>query len=149
MRTCDHKGNVALDESTIVSDIHQVFERYGPTFVELAVGNRSDVAALLNFYGAPMRFVGDTFHLVMKDDAAIIGRDGVGGELDRLHQAHFGASTLEKWDVKVLNRQAALVDALWMRRDAAGATMERFTVKYLITLTTEGWRITSAITTSA
>jgi hypothetical protein len=149
MRTSDHKGNLALNESKIVSDIHDAFERYGPTFVELAAGNRSDVAALLNFYGAPMRFVGDTFHLVMKDDAAIIGRDGVGGELNRLHQAHFGASTLEKWDVKVLNRQAALVDALWMRRDAVGATMERFTVKYLVTLTTEGWRITSAITTSA
>jgi hypothetical protein len=134
--------------SQIVTEIHKVFESYGPTFVDLAVGKRSDTDALLNFYGAPLRFIGDEFHFVMADNAAITGRNGIGGELDRLRHAHFGASTLEKWNVKVLNSRAALVDALWLRRDAAGELIARFSVIYLVALTPDGWRITSAVSTS-
>jgi hypothetical protein len=136
------------NESKIVSDIHELFGRYGPTFVDLAAGKRSDVDALLAFYGAPLRFVGEDFHLVMKDNADITGEDGIGGEIHRLWHAHFAGSTLKKCHVTVLNAQAALVDALWMRRDSAGALMSRFGVLYLVTLGTEGWRITSAVNTS-
>ena len=74
-------------EAEIISQLHDFFQRYGATFVDLAVGNRSDVDALLEFYGAPLRFVGSTFHMVMKDDAAITGADGMGGEIDRLRRA--------------------------------------------------------------
>ena len=48
----------------------------------------------------------------------------------------------------MLNARAALVDALWVRRDGAGALMARFGVIYLVTLTADGWRITSAVDTS-
>jgi len=79
----------------------------------------------------------------MKDDAAITGQDGMGGEIEKLHQAHFAGSTLDKCDIKVLNNRAALVDALWLRRDSAGSIMSRFAVIYLVTLGTA--RITSAV----
>ena len=138
----------AMNEAHIVAELHQLFEQYGPTFVELATGKRSDVDALLAFYGAPLRFIGPTFHLVMKDNAAITGPDGMGGEIERLRQAGFAASSLEKSDITVLNARAALVDALWVRRDSSGKVMARFAVVYLIALTAEGWRITSAVNTS-
>jgi len=137
----------AAIETTIVSDIHEMFGRYGPAFVDLAVGTRSDMDALLDFYGAPLRFIGPSFHLVMMDNAAILGPDGMGGEIDRLRKAHFAASSLERCDVSVLNNRAALVDALWLRRDARGALLARFAVTSLVTLTAEGWRITSAVNT--
>jgi len=124
-----------------------MFERYGPTFVDLAVGKRSDMNALLEFYGAPLRFVGATFHMVMKDDAAVIGPEGMGGEIDRLRKANFAASTLDRCNVCVLNDRAALVDAMWLRRDINGALMARFAVIYLVTRVTDGWRITSAVST--
>lgn len=136
---------VASSESEIVSEIQEMFGRYGSTFVDLAVGKRSDMEALLDFYGAPLRFIGPTFHMVMKDNAAITGPDGMGGEIDRLRRAGFAGSALDKCQVKVLNLRAALVDALWLRRDNAGAVMERFGVTYLVALTTAGWRITSAV----
>ena len=59
------------NESAILAEIHKFFSRYGSTFVELADGERSDLNALLDFYGAPLRFIGPNFHMVMKDDAAI------------------------------------------------------------------------------
>jgi hypothetical protein len=140
-------GTLSAGTSEIISDIHEMFERYGPIFVDLAIGKRSDMEALLEFYGAPLRFIGPTFHMVMKDDAAITGPDGMGGEIGRLRQANFAESTLDRCNVSLLNAQAAMVDALWLRRDAKGALMARFAVIYLVALTAEGWRITSAVNT--
>src|SRR5260370_36833644 len=147
MNHSEQKTASRENASQIVYDIHEMFERYAPTFVDLAVGKRSDMNALLEFYGAPLRFVGATFHMVMKDDAAIIGPEGMGGEIDRLRQANFAASTLDRCTVRVLNDRAALVDAVWLRRDANGALLERFSVICLVTRATDGWRITSAVST--
>ena len=147
MDQSEQNGTSTASTSQIVSDINEMFERYGPTFVDLAIGKRSDMDALLEFYGAPLRFIGPTFHMVMKDNAAIIGPSGIGGEIDRLRQANFAASTLDRCDINVLNDRAALVDAVWLRRDAKGALLARFAVVYLVTLATDGWRITSAVST--
>jgi hypothetical protein len=140
-------GASTASTSQIVSDINEMLERYGLTFVDLATGKRSDMDALLEFYGAPLRFIGPTFHMVMKDNAAILGPAGMGGEIDRLRQANFAASNLDRSDINVLNDRAALVDALWLRRDNKGKLMARFAVIYLMALTEEGWRITSAVNT--
>ena len=140
-------ADLTVNESRIIADIHEMFGRYGPTFVDLAVGKRTDMDALLDFYGAPLRFIGPTFHMVMQDNSAITGPNGMGGEIDRLRQANFGASTLDKCNVKVLNDRAALVDALWLRHETSGALLARFAVTYLVALTSDGWRITSAVST--
>ncbi len=140
-------GASTASTSQIVCEINEMLEHYGPTFVDLAIGKRSDMDALLEFYGAPLRFIGPTFHMVMKDNAAILGPAGMGGEIDRLRQANFAASNLDRCDINVLNDRAALVDALWLRRDNKGALMARFAVTYLVALTEEGWRITSAVNT--
>ena len=116
------------NESAILAEIHKFFSHYGPTFVELAVGERSDLNSLLEFYSAPLRFIGSNFHMVMKDDAEITGEDGMGGEIGRLRHAHFAGSALDRCEIKVLNTQAALIDALWVRRNTAGAVMARFGV---------------------
>jgi hypothetical protein len=148
MNPAIRNANSVANEPEIVSEIRDLFSRYGPTFVDLAIGERSDVNALLDFYGAPLRFIGSNFHMVMKDDDAITGKEGIGGEIRRLRHAHFAGSTLEKCDIKVLNAQAALVDAVWLRQDSAGA-VARFSVMYLVARTAEGWRITSAVDLSA
>ena len=57
-------------------------------------------------------------------------------------------SALDRCDIKILNTQAALIDALWVRRDTTGAVMARFGVIYLMALTERGWRITSAVNIS-
>jgi hypothetical protein len=142
------KTAAVSNESAILAEIHEFFSRYGPTFVELADGKRSDLRALLYFYGAPLRFIGPNFHMIMKDDAAITGEEGMGGEIGRLRHAHFAGSALDRCDIKVLNKQAALIDALWVRRDTTGAVMTRFGVIYLMALTERGWRITSAVNIS-
>jgi hypothetical protein len=139
--------SAASNQSKAISEISELFERYGPTFVDLAVGKRSDMDALLEFYDAPLRFIGSSFHMVMKDKEDITGQDGIGGEIGRLRHAHFAGSTLDKCDVKILNARAAFVDAIWLRQDSAG-TIERFNVTYLLGLTQHGWRITSAVDTS-
>jgi len=136
------------NEPAILAQIHEFFSRYGPTFVELADGERSDLNALLEFYGAPLRFIGSNFHMVMKDDAEITGEEGMGGEIDRLRHAHFAGSALDRCDIKILNTQAALIDALWVRRNTTGTVMARFGVIYLMALTPQGWRITSAVNIS-
>jgi hypothetical protein len=136
------------NEPAILVEIRKFFSLYGPTFVELADGECSDFNTLLEFYGAPLRFIGSNFHMVMKDDAAITGEDGMGGEIGRLRHAHFAGSALDRCDIKVLNTQAALIDALWVRRDTTGAVMARFGVIYLMAQTPQGWRITSAVNIS-
>src|SRR6266481_9292433 len=138
---------LTANDSRIVSDIREMFGRYGSTFVALVTGKRTDMDALLNFYSAPLRFIGPTFHMVMKDDAAITGPNGMGGEIERLRRANFAASTLDRCNINVLNDRAAHVDALWLRRDAKGTLLARFAVIYLVTLATDGWRITSAVNT--
>src|SRR3984893_3662814 len=135
-------------ESAIVTEIRKFFSGCGPTFVELADGERSDLDTLLEFYGAPLRFIGSNVHMVMKDDAAITGEEGMGGEIGRLRHAHFAGSVLDRCDIKILNKQAALIDALWVRRNTTGTVMARFGVIYLMALTPQGWRITSAVNIS-
>ena len=147
MDQSEQNGASTASTSQIVREINEMLEHYGPTFVDLAIGKRSDMDTLLEFYGAPLRFIGPTFHTVMKDNAAILGPTGMGGEIDRLRQANFAASTLDRCDINVLNDRAALVDAVWLRRDAKGALLARFAVVYLVTLATDGWRITSAVST--
>src|SRR6202162_5511187 len=142
------KVTAVPNEPTILADIRKFFVGYGPTFVELADGERSDLSALLDFYGAPLRFIGSNFHMVMKDNNAITSEEGMGGEIGRLGHAHFAGCNSEQRGIKVLNAQAALVDALWVRRDTAGTVMSRFGVIYLMALTPHGWRITSAINVS-
>src|SRR5437764_11657042 len=92
--------SAASSKSKAISEIRELFERYGPAFVDLVVGKRSDMDALLDFYDAPLRFIGSSFHLVMKDKEAITGEDGIGGEIGRLRHAHFAGSTLGKCNVK-------------------------------------------------
>ncbi len=138
----------APNHSKIVAEIHELFDHYGPTFVDRAKGKRSDLNALLDFYSAPLRFIGSNFHMVMKDDDAISGEEGIGGEIRRLRRAHFAGSTLDKCEITVLNARAALVDAVWLRQDSAGA-VARFSVVYLVAQTADGWRITSAVDVSA
>ena len=142
--TPSKKGRVP-NESKIISDIHKLFDRYGPLFVDLAVGRRSDMDALLEIYSAPLRFIGSDFHMIMADKAAIIGKEGIGGYIYGLQNDNFGGSTLDKCDITVLNARAALVDAIWLRHDVAGDLLERFGATYLVALTSEGWRITSAV----
>jgi hypothetical protein len=127
-----------------MSDIRELFAHYGSTFADLANGTRSDLDALLEFYGAPLRFIGSSFHLVMMNDDAITGEEGIGGEIRKLRQAHFAGSTLGKCEIRVLNARAALVDAVWLRQNSAGAVTE-FRVTYLVARTAGGWRITSAV----
>src|SRR5262245_36102589 len=148
MKSNEKKAALKLNKSKIVSEIRKMFKPYGTTFVDLAVGKRSDIEALLNYYGAPLRFIGPNFHMIMADNAAITGMGGMGGEIDKLHKAHFAGSAMGKCDIKVLNAQAALVNALWLRRDDDGKLMSRFGVIYLVALTTKGWRITSAVNIS-
>lgn len=138
----------AQGRSKVASEIREMFDRYGATFVELTAGRRSDLDALLNFYSAPLRFIGPTFHMVMKENSDITGPDGIGGEIASLHKAHLSGSTLDKFEAKVLNSRAALVDTIWMRRDADGKLIARYGVTYLVALTGNGWRITSAVNTS-
>src|SRR5258708_35391146 len=121
-------ADLTANESRIIADIHEMFGRYGPTFVDLAIGKRTDMDALLDFYGAPLRFIGPTFHMVMQDNGAITGPNGMGGEIDRLRRANFGASTVDKCNVKGLNERAGLVDALWLRHETKGALLGRFSL---------------------
>ncbi len=148
MSSAIEKPASASNRSKAISEIYELFERYGPTFVDLAVRKRSDMNALLEFYDAPLRFIGSSFHMVMKEKEDITGEEGIGGEIGRLRHAHFAGSTLDKCDVKLLNARAAFVDAVWLRQDSTG-TVEKFTVIYLLGLTQQGWRITSAVDTSA
>src|SRR5258708_31578896 len=98
----EQNATLTTSTSKIVSDIQEMLERYRPTFVDLAVGRRSDMEALLEFYGAPLRFIGPTFQIVMKDSAAIIGPTGIGGEIDSLQQTNFSESALDRSDIKHL-----------------------------------------------
>ena len=141
-------ASAASSRPNSISEIHELFERYGPAFVDLAVGKRSDMEALLDFYDAPLRFIGSSFHMVMKDKEDITGPDGIGGEIGRLRHAHFAGSTLDRCEVNILNARAAFVDAVWLRQDSTGA-VDKFSVIYLLGLTPQGWRITSAVDTSA
>src|ERR1700730_9436752 len=149
MSTGEKNAEAKVEKTRIIGDIRKLFASYGPTFVQLADGERSDMNALLNFYSAPLRFIGPNFHMVMKDEENITGEEGIGGEIGRLRHANFAGSTLDKCDIRVLNALAVLVDALWLRRDEAGNLMERFGVIYLVALTSAGWRITSAVNIAA
>jgi hypothetical protein len=144
-----HERNVAATsaDNRITSEIRALLALYGATFVDLTVGERTHMDAVLEFYGAPLRFIGDDFHLIIKDVAAIIGADGVGGEIRRLRIAGGAASTVDSCDVSVLNRGAAFVNVIWARRDEAGVLLAKFGVVYLICLTEDGWRVTAAVAT--
>src|SRR6202162_5211301 len=102
------KVTTVPNEPAILADIRRFFVGYGPTFVELADGELSDLKSLLDFYCAPLSFIVSNFNMVMKDDDAITSEDGMGGEIGRLRHAHFAGSTLGKCDIKVPKAQAAL-----------------------------------------
>lgn len=100
MRTDDKNANAELERTRIIGDIRKLFASYGPTFVQLADGERSDMSALLNFYGAPLRFIGPNFHMVMKDEEDItVKRESVvrsaGCGMPTLQDQHWTSVTSE------------------------------------------------------
>src|ERR1700730_13912653 len=79
MITGEKNAEAKVEETRIVGDIRKLFASYGPTFVQLADGERSDMSALLNFYGAPLRFIGPNFYKMMKDEDDITAEEGRAG----------------------------------------------------------------------
>lgn len=146
--TLEHASTSAVDKSDILLQVRSFVEHYALTFVELVLEKQTNIAVLLNFFSAPLRVIGSNFNLVMSSNDAMIGENALGGEIKRLRQAGFATSKLDQYQVNIITPEVVLVDTVWLRYDVTGALMARIGVIYLVTMTTDGWRITSVINKS-
>jgi hypothetical protein len=131
-------------ESEIHRSIVDLFDEYGPVFVDLANGVRDDRQALLRFYAAPLRVVAGGFNVLLPDDSTLLGPQGLGGELDRFNADGFRQSSASNLEVHELNSRAVMASTTWTRQGPGVADVS-FPATYLLTLTESGWRISVVI----
>lgn len=145
MNILEKEPTLISQDSKIILQISALFESYRAAFIDLVVGKRNDTEILLQYYSAPLRVIDANFHLVIQDDATIISKNAIGGEIEKLRTIGFANSVLDECQISVLNARAAMVDTVWSRYNESKSLLARLNVAYLMGLTTDGWRITTVI----
>ena len=132
--------------TAIAADVRAWYADYLDTFTRLASGERSDLEAILAFFGVPLVIVTDGGYVALPADEAVLST--VETLIDQLRRAGYASSTVHRLDVRALNARAALVDGVFSRHDRAGNELERFGTAYLVARTDAGWRFTAIVFTA-
>jgi hypothetical protein len=134
----------ALD--AVVTEVREWYSGYVDTFTSLAAGQRTDLEAVLSFYGVPLVIVAENRYLALPDRVAVLGTAKT--LIDQLLQANYASSTIHRLDVRPLNTRAAFIEGVFSRNDREGKELERVGTAYLAAKTDEGWRFISLIFTA-
>lgn len=134
----------ALD--AIVTDVRAWYSGYLDSFTRLAAGERTDVEALLEYFGVPLVIVTEGRYLVLPTPDAVLS--AARSLIDQLLQANYAGSTVHRLDIRPLNARATLVEGLFSRYDREGDELERLGTVYLVAKTDAGWRFTSLVLTA-
>ena len=134
----------ALD--AVAAEVREWYGGYLDTFKGLAACERTDLDAILSFYGVPLVIVADTRYLALPDRDAVLAT--ANALIDHLRQANYTSTTIHRLDVRPLNARAALIEVVAARHDREGDEFERLGAAYLAAKTDEGWRFASLIATA-
>jgi hypothetical protein len=131
---------------SIAADVRAWYDRYVATFTGLAAGERTDLDALLDYFGVPLVIITEDRYLTLPTQDAVLS--SARALIDPLRQANYGGSTVHHLDIRPLNARAALIAGEFSRHDRTGAELERVGAAYLAAKTDDGWRFTTLIATS-
>jgi hypothetical protein len=131
----------ALD--TIEIEVRQWYDAYVATFVSLAVGQRTDLDSLLDFYGVPLQVVTDDGYQTLPTRDAVLSF--ARSTIESLARANYGGSTLQRVDIRPLNARTAFIEGVFSRHDLQGNEFDRAGAAYLAARTNQGWRVTSFV----
>ncbi|MFD3455828.1 hypothetical protein ACFWVC_27080 [Streptomyces sp. NPDC058691] len=129
---------------TIEAEVREWYGAYVETFVALAQGVRTDMEALLDYYGAPMVVVVDDEHQVLPTRAATL--DYATTTISALTRAGYTGSDISHLTVHPVATGAAFIEGEFSRHDREGGEFGVGTGAYLAVRTEEGWRFASFIT---
>jgi hypothetical protein len=136
------------DKGAVVEDLRFFFEDYGARFSELASGQSSRHAVLLDYYAVPSSLVSASGDRVMLSAEAVTGYGGVGEHVERLRSDGFVSTSLTGIAITLANPRSAVVEASWLRRYSSGEALD-FNAIYILTHGVKGWRIITVIEKAA
>jgi hypothetical protein len=141
------KGIVVRDYNTIEADVRGWYDAYFTTFVKLAVGERSDVDSLLDFYGVPMVVITENGCRALSNREEVLSF--AKSALDDLIRMNYAGTTIERLDIRPLDPYAAFVEGVFSRRDSQGKEFDQAGSAYLVARTNRGWRVASFVPRTA
>jgi hypothetical protein len=131
---------------SITADVRAWYDRYVATFTALAAGERTDLYALLDYFGVPLVIITEDRYLALPSHEAVLST--ARALIDPLRQANYAGSTVHRLAIRPINARAALIDGKFSRHDRAGAELERVGATYLAAKTDDGWRFIALIATT-
>ena len=106
----------ALD--AVAAEVREWYGGYVDTFTSLAAGQRTDLEAVLGFYGVPLVIVADGRHLALPDRGAVLGT--AQSLIDQLITLNYASSTIHRLDVRALNARAGFIEGVFSATTARG-----------------------------
>lgn len=131
------------DRAAIAAAVRAWYGRYLAVFMALARGERDDVAALLDFYAAPLVLATEGRVTIMPTAEAVL--ELAQSLIVQLRQADYAGSETHRLEARPLHARAAWIEGTFSRRNRAGAIFERFGVAYLVVRPEDGWRIAAIV----
>lgn len=145
-RAADGGGLAMPALDSVASEVRAWFGDYFAVFRGLAGAERSDLAALLAYYGVPLAVVADDRAETLPDRAAVLGFAET--TIGRLRAAGYSGGTVDRLDIRPLNARAALIDGAFTRHGRAGEPPARIGTAYLAVRGEAGWRLAALILTA-
>lgn len=119
------------------------YDEYLAVFVALGKGEATDVAELLNYWGAPLTLSSDagTVHLASEAEVLALLEQQVGG----LRQADYGGIEELSGETTILNAHCALQRVRIYRLRSDGSRLSELEATYLITVGPNGPRFSAVV----
>lgn len=116
-------------ETVDTTDFRAWFDNYLDAFAAGAAG-RAEFRTLLAFYAAPLTVITDAGVIAMITEQQVSAT--IRQQLDGLRSQNYSSTTVERFDVSVLNERSALLGATLLRRRIGGNLLESISLTYLI-----------------
>lgn len=125
------------------ADVRRWFDSYFTSFVALARGDADDVGRLLCYWGVPLIFSTDAGCTVLADETQVLA--AASQMIDGVRAASYDRADLLASETTILNQTCASHRIEAVRHRADGSETYRGEVRYLITETTAGRRISAVV----
>ena len=124
-----------------VADIRVWFDDYLAAFAACGRGESDDLRALLQYYGVPLLLTTDEAAVALRTQDEVV--NAVRRQIDGMRAAGYDRSETLDSEVVAINATSALHTAEYSRQRADGTEIGRLRATYLLTVGSQGRRISA------
>jgi hypothetical protein len=124
-----------------VADIREWFDEYLDAFAACGRGESDDLRTLLRYYGVPLLLTTDEVAVALTSEDQVL--NAVRRQIEGMRAAGYSRSEALSSELVAINATSALHTAEFSRQRADGSEIGRLRATYLITVGTNGRRISA------